>query len=123
MKWNITDDRPIWIQLQEQLTMGILSGEYPMGSRLPSVRDLAADAGVNPNTMQRALGAMEGSGLLTTHRTAGRHVTEHQERIDSIRKELAKAQIAAYLEGMQTLGFSEEEAKRLLWEEETWKKN
>ena len=117
MRWSITDDRPIWIQLQEQLTIGILSGEYPMGSRLPSVRDLAAEAGVNPNTMQRALSAMEGSGLLTTHRTAGRHVTEDRERIDSIRRELAKAQIAAYLEGMQTLGFSEEEAKRLLVEE------
>ena len=58
MEWEILDDRPIWQQLRRQLTLRIVAGIYPMGSRLPSVRDLAAEAGVNPNTMQRALAAL-----------------------------------------------------------------
>ncbi len=116
MEWVIEASRPIWSQLQEQLTLRIIAGEYPMGSRLPSVRDLAAEAGVNPNTMQRALSAMEGSGLVVTNRTAGRFVTEDKEKLDAIRMELARGRIQEYLQGMRTLGYSEEEAKQLLLE-------
>jgi len=116
MEWVIESNRPIWLQLQEQLTLRIIAGEYPMGSRLPSVRDLATEAGVNPNTMQRALSTMEGSGLVVTNRTAGRFVTEDKEKLNAIRRELACNCIQEYLQGMQTLGYSEEEAKRLLLE-------
>ena len=63
MEWRFNDDRPIWQQLTEQLTLRILKGEYPPGSRLPAVRELAAQAGVNPNTMQRALAQLESDGL------------------------------------------------------------
>jgi len=59
MDWRFTDDRPIWLQLTEQLTRRIITGVYPPGSRLPPVRELAAQAGVNPNTMQRALAQLE----------------------------------------------------------------
>ena len=116
MEWRIDGSRPIWQQLQEQLTLRIITGEYPMGSRLPSVRDLAAEAGVNPNTMQRALGAMEGTGLLVTNRTAGRYVTEDRARLDAIRLTLARDCMAEYLSKMHTLGYSEEEARNLLLE-------
>ena len=68
MEWKILDNRPIWAQLQEQLTLRIIAGTYPLGSRLPSVRELAAEAGVNPNTMQRALSSLEGSGLVDNGR-------------------------------------------------------
>ena len=61
MDWRFTEDRPIWQQLTEQLTLRILKGEYPPGSKLPTVRELANQAGVNPNTMQRALAALEES--------------------------------------------------------------
>ena len=118
MEWRIDGSRPIWQQLQEQLTLRIITGEYPMGSRLPSVRDLAAEAGVNPNTMQRALGAMEGTGLLATNRTAGRYVTEDRARLDAIRLTLARDCMAEYLNKMKTLGYSEEEARNLLLEEQ-----
>lgn len=118
MEWCIDGSRPIWQQLQEQLTLRIITGEYPMGSRLPSVRDLAAEAGVNPNTMQRALGAMEGTGLLVTNRTAGRYVTEDRARLDAIRLTLARDCMAEYLSKMKTLGYSEEEARNLLLEEQ-----
>ncbi|MEA4966264.1 MAG: GntR family transcriptional regulator [Oscillospiraceae bacterium] len=117
MEWLIQDNRPIWAQLQEQLTLRIIAGEYPLGSRLPSVRDLAAEAGVNPNTMQRALSTMEGSGLIVTNRTAGRTVTQDRERLDEIRRGLAKSRIQEYLKGMKILGYSEEEARKLLLEE------
>lgn len=116
MEWIIDGDRPIWMQLQDQLSMRIISGKYPMGGRLPSVRELAAEAGVNPNTMQRALGAVEARGLVVTNRTAGRYVTEDQNLIREIRMELARRCMEEYLQGMKTLGFSEDEARHLLLE-------
>ena len=71
MSWELVNDRPIWVQLIEQLTRRIVSGEYPPGARVPSVRDLAAEAGVNPNTMQRALSGLEERGLLVAQRSIG----------------------------------------------------
>lgn len=117
MEWKILDDRPIWQQLRRQLTLRIVAGIYPMGSRLPSVRDLAAEAGVNPNTMQRALAALEQDTLVAANRTAGRFVTEDAALVQKIRMELAREHIAAYLQGMATLGFTEQEARALLKEE------
>lgn len=86
MEWRFTDDRPIWQQLTEQLTLRILKGEYPPGSRLPAVRELAAQAGVNPNTMQRALAQLESDGLAAGGRTAGRTVTEDAAVIEAAKK-------------------------------------
>lgn len=117
MDWIIEADRPIWLQLYEQLTLRIITGIYPMGSRMPSVRDLAAEAGVNPNTMQRALSYLEEQGMVVTNRTAGRLVTEDRERLDDIRLGLAKERIQAYLQGMQVLGYTEDEARELLQKE------
>lgn len=71
MEWKLNDDRPIWLQLAEQMTRRIITGVYPPGSKLPPVRELAAEAGVNPNTMQRALAQLEQDGLAKADRTAG----------------------------------------------------
>lgn len=111
MKWKIDDNRPIWQQLSEQLLMQIISGAYPPGSRLPSVRDLAADAGVNPNTMQRALSELEDRGLVQTNRTAGRQVTEAQELLQAMRAELAEGQMQEFLHKMKALGYTAEEIR------------
>ena len=81
MQWNLSDNRPIYLQLMDTITLAITSGALPAGSRLPSVRELAAQAGVNPNTMQRALSELERSGLLYSQRTAGRFVTDQFEII------------------------------------------
>lgn len=62
MNWNITAGRPVYVQLVEQLELALVAG-VPPGSRIPPVRELAADAGVNPNTMQRALQELESRGL------------------------------------------------------------
>jgi len=118
MDWIIENDRPIWLQLYEQLTLRIVTGQYPMGGKMPTVRDLAAEAGVNPNTMQRALAHLEEQGLVTTNRTAGRQITEDGEKVAAIRMALAQKQIEAYLQGMVFLGFSEQEARALLADKE-----
>ena len=75
MEWKLDDSRPIWPQLKEQLIIAIVAGEYNMGGSFPTVRELAEDAGVNRNTMQRALSELEHDGFVTTNRTAGRTVT------------------------------------------------
>ena len=77
MDWTIVAGRPVYLQLIEQLELAIITGEYPPGEKIPGVRDLAAQAQVNPNTMQRALAELEARGLLETQRTAGRTVIRH----------------------------------------------
>ena len=86
MNWNITAGRPVYVQLIEQLELALVAGEFPPGSRIPPVRELAADAGVNPNTMQRALQELEGRGLLQAQRTAGRTVTADDAALRALRR-------------------------------------
>ena len=97
MGWQLDKDRPIYIQLVEELQSRIVSGRYPPGSKVASVRDLAAEAAVNPNTMQRALAELEQNGLLRAERTSGRFVTEDAALIASVRKELAREKIGAFV--------------------------
>ena len=114
MQWNLSDNRPIYLQLMETLTLGIASGALPAGSRLPSVRDLAAEAGVNPNTMQRALSELERTGLLYSQRTAGRFVTDETEKIMEKRKEFAMEQVQIFLSSMKDMGFTTDETIDLI---------
>ena len=128
MEWKINDNSPIFLQLEEQLLTAVVSGYFPPGSRLPSVRELAAEAGVNPNTMQRAFAGLEGRGVILTNRTAGRSVTEDMEIIRAIRREKAREEARAFLKRMQGLGYSPEEVRQRLTEteaeeEEVWKKD
>ena len=119
MEWKLNDDRPIWLQLTEQLKRRIVAGEYPPGSRLPSVRELAADAGVNPNTMQRALSQLESDGLAVANRTAGRTVTEDAEAIEAIRRQMAREVTGEYLAIVRSLGYTTADVIAFLEEEET----
>ena len=114
MQWQLRGDRPIYQQLVEILTEQIVSGQLAAGDKVPAVRELAAQAGVNPNTMQRALADMEREGLMYTNRTSGRYVTEDKEMIEKIREQIASDRIAEFLAGMSQLGFSEQEVYRLL---------
>ena len=90
MTWIITADRPIYLQLVEQLELAIVAGEYRAGGKLPSVRELAAEAAVNPNTMQRAMQELEARGLINTQRTAGRTITEDETMIQALRQQKAQ---------------------------------
>lgn len=114
MEWKLDDSRPIWIQLQEQLTRKILSGWYRVGEKLPSVRELAAEAGVNPNTMQRALAALDHDGLTVTNRTMGRTVTEDRAILEGLRGTLAENIIRQFYDSVAELGYTKEQALGLL---------
>ena len=109
MAWTFKDDRPIYSQLVEQIKIKIISGEWELGSRLSSVRELAEQAGVNPNTMQRALAELERDGLVHSKRTRGRFVTEDENMIKNVREAVAAENIAAFMESMKRLGFTESE--------------
>ena len=117
MPWSFDGSIPIYTQLITRLKQSIVSGVYPPGGRLPSVRELAQEAGVNPNTAQRAFAELERDGLISTQRTTGKYVTEDAAAIEKAKKELASRQIAAFLSAMCALGYSAEEAVRMLKEE------
>ena len=117
MDWHFTDDRPIWQQLTEQLTLRILKGEYPPGGKLPAVREIAAQAGVNPNTMQRAMAQLEQDGLAVANRTAGRTVTEDAAVIQAARRARASAAVADCLQILEDLGYARADARVVLMEE------
>ena len=112
--------RPIYAQLVERLKARILAGTYPPGGHLDSVRDLAAAAGVNPNTMQRALAQLESEGLVRTERTSGRYVTEDTNLIEQLRAAAAHDIAADFLEKMRSIGYPPEKAAALLehWDTE-----
>ena len=114
MPWKLNDDRPIYLQLADEIRLRIVSGRCPAGERLPSVRDLAAEAAVNPNTMQRAMTELEAEGLVCAQRTAGRTVTEDAGRIRVTRDALAAAHAARFLEQMRSLGYAPAEAGEYL---------
>ena len=114
MAWNLQSDRPIYAQLVEEIQRRIVTGVYPAGSRLPAVRELAVEASVNPNTMQRALAKLEEDDLLYTQRTSGRFVTEETERIMQAKEEMAADLIRRFIESMGTLGYTSEQAMELI---------
>ena len=117
MQWQFSNERPIYSQLVEQIKIGIVSGMFPPGERLPSVRDLATEAGVNPNTMQRAMTELERDGLVYSQRTAGRFVTEDHAVIEAAKRDLAQRHIHAFLAAMLRLGYGREEIISLLEQE------
>ena len=116
MSWNFDNERSIYVQLVEQIQNRIVTGIYPPGSRLASVRELAGEAEVNPNTMQRALSELERMGLLYSQRTSGRFVTEDEGRILQMKRQTAKDAIESFFKQMQNLGFEKEEIIHLIEE-------
>lgn len=116
MAWTLDSDRPIYAQILERIQMQIVSGVYQPGDKLPSVRELAMQAGVNPNTMQKALSELERSGLIITQRTSGRNVTEDMDMIKATRRQLAGEQIQEFLKKMQELGFEREDIIAMIQE-------
>ena len=112
MRWDIKEGIPIYTQLVQQIRTGIASGEYSPGSRLPSVRDMAMEAGVNPNTMQRALAELERDGLVFTVRTSGRFITEDSKLLAGLRSDLAAEHIGGMFEQLKKLGMDDREIVR-----------
>lgn len=118
MTWDLKSDRPIYTQLLEYIQLSIISGKYKAGDKLPSVRDLAEEAAVNPNTMQKALAELERLGLVYTQRTSGRFITEDEHMIQHLKESIAKEQITVFFEKMKQLGFSTTEIIELIQNQE-----
>ncbi len=109
MAWEFKNGMPIYLQIVDGIKTRIAGGTLPPGSRLPSVRDLAAQAGVNPNTMQRAMIQLEQEGLLYTQRTSGRYVTEDETKMKELRSSLSEKYIQELFEQLSRLGLTREE--------------
>ena len=114
MSWNLDSSRPIYAQIIEKVSLDIVSGKYQPGDKLPSVRDLAAQAGVNPNTMQKALTELEKKGVVYSQRTLGRFVTDDPMKLSELREELAQKEITSFLGAMKRLGYTRSEVVALL---------
>ena len=114
MSWEIKGDRPVYAQLVEIIGQKIIKNEFPPDSKLPSVRDLAAMAEVNPNTMQKALVELETEGLISSIRTTGKYVTNDVDLIQSYKRKLAVKELVAFVGKMKDLGFQVEEIKQLV---------
>ncbi len=114
MEWHFRNDRPIYAQLMEHMTQFILSGHFAAGAKLPAVRELAEEAKVNPNTVQRALSELERSGLIYSQRTNGRFVTEDTAALESARNKVATEKVTEFLKDMQKFGYDKDAVLHLL---------
>lgn len=123
MAWEFKNDRPIYAQILEHMELDILSGKYSPGEKVPSVRELAADAAVNPNTMQRAMVELERRGLVHTERTNGRFITENMDMLQDVKKRIAEEYIGEFVDKMKKIGYSEEEVKNLMQNHMNYERN
>ncbi|MDX2355934.1 GntR family transcriptional regulator [Dietzia sp. PP-33] len=105
---------PIWVQLVGEFSRRIVTGEWAAGDKMPGVRELATDLGVNPNTAQRALAELERTGLCRSERASGRFVTSDQDRIDEVRADLATDAADEFVRRVRGLGMAHGQAHTLL---------
>ena len=119
MEWKFSDDVPIYLQIIEMMKTDIVSGKYKSGDRLPAVRDLAMEAGVNPNTVQRAYAELERKGLVQSERTSGRFVSIDEKKIQELRKDLSEQSIREFFAKLRKLGMEDRTIKDAVkrWED------
>ena len=117
MAWKFTSDRPVYIQISERITKFVLSGKYKPGEQIPSVRQLALEAAVNPNTVQRAFTELENSGLIISKNTLGRFVTDDTGIIEDCRNKMARKIAKDFIKNMSQLSISPEQAIKIIEEE------
>ena len=114
MEWFFKNGIPIYTQIIDEMTMRIASGAYAPGDKLPSVRELAMDAGVNPNTMQRAMAEMERRGLVFSERTSGRFVTQDENVLRKLHEDLARTYLSELTEKLQKIGMDRDEIRNVV---------
>lgn len=122
MEWKLDDSRPIWPQLKEQLIIAIVAGRFQMGGSFPTVRELAEDAGVNRNTMQRALSELEHDGFVITNRTAGRTVTTDEGLVARMKEQIAMQNIEKFIREMEAIGYGADDIVKMIKERGVKKK-
>lgn len=116
LEYKFEENKPIYIQLVKQFKLDIISGHYKLGEKIPSIRELALEINVNPNTIQRSLIELEDEGLIHTKRTSGKYVTRDYKIIEKIKKELAEEQLTNFITEMEKLGFDTPKSIELLKE-------
>lgn len=114
MNWKFSGDRPVYQQIMALIRGAILRGELPPGGKIPSVRDLAAEAQVNPNTMQRAMTELEREGLLVSGGTSGRTVTENPQVLEQLRDRTLEELARECAEKFMVFGITPTQAAELL---------
>lgn len=114
----LNENLPIYMQIMDRIRAAIVSGELVSGEKVASVRELAEEFGVNPNTMQRALAELEREGLLVSERTTGRYVTKDTAMIEQARKEAAEKIVKDFLLKMKELGFTRDQIEDFFRETE-----
>ena len=114
MNWKFSGDRPVYQQIMDLIRGAILRGELPPGGKIPSVRDLAAEAQVNPNTMQRAMTELEREGLLVSGGTSGRTVTENPQVLEQLRDRTLEELARECAEKFMVFGITPTQAAELL---------
>ena len=116
MGWNLSGSSPIFIQIIEHIKLDIIAGYYKPGEKLPSVREFAGLAAVNPNTMQKSLSELENTGLIYSNRTSGKFVTEDEELIAAMKTEIAKQYCDEFITKINSIGYSNEEIRKIISE-------
>lgn len=111
MSWELTSDRPIYIQLVEHIKFDIISGRYKPRDKIEPVRELAIKASVNPNTMQKAMAVLEQSGLIYSNRTSGRFITDDEELITALKSSIAEAYCRDFITKIRQIGYSNDEIR------------
>ena len=114
MDWTFTADRPVYQQIMEAVCGSVLKGDLKPGQRVPSVRELAAAAKVNPNTMQRALTELEREGLLVGGGTSGRTVTTDEAILAAMRKDVLEEVARQCAAKFKVFGVTPAQAAQLL---------
>ena len=116
MAWSFTSDRPVYLQIADRITKSVLSGEYQPGEQMPTVRQLALEAAVNPNTVQHAFVELEYEGIIISKGTVGRYVTEDTQVVSMCRKKMAQRFVTDFMENMRQLSLSDEETITMIKE-------
>lgn len=112
--WEFDSSKPIYQQIAQVIARRISSGTYALGERLPSVRDFAMEAGVNPNTMARALSDLEQRGLIVTERATGKYVTDDEVQLKKLKDEMMEEKIADCIEALRKMGLGPDEIVRAI---------
>ena len=114
MVWKFNDEQPIYQQIISQIKERIVAGEWKAGDKLKSVRELALEAGVNPNTMQKALAEHEREGLVYSQTKAGRFVSDNKEKPDRLQEEMTMECIKTFVAQMEKMGYKKEQIIEML---------
>ena len=117
MAWSFKPGIPVYIQVADILCYNIVSGKYPPGTQIPTVRQIAVEAAINPNTVQHAFSELENRGIIETRGTIGRFVTENTALIEESRRKHAKSVVVNFLRTIEHIGYNKEEIIQLIKEE------